>query len=583
MTALRLQLWRLCLPDTATTQVILLVAGYLARNDIKTVHQISKSALFMRAISNRLGASIPRARFLGMIVATAISRLVEPPDKVIDFGVDELQTEEAQSWLDLVHVEDEPGQLEDLLKHHRARSGGQPANVRSAPQHKLKVKKQASQIPKSRIISIEEVDDDDDEGDTDEDLPSYLKPDDDPSDSDEDPTLLNRNKPSAPVYIIDLIKQLQADDKPDTVELALRTASDLIRRKANFGSELSENVQAVAAALINLKEGMDGVDVQQLRQQALTACLVSKPAVIGPWVASMYFEGDFALAQRAAMLSTIGLGARELAGYRDEQEAGGSTPAFPSKRLPAHLAAIYAPTENIAGDIERKTLQPLALAAADKLSGPDILKVRTFSSRMEVQKKHEQKHKERTKRIPKDLHRLLAESLYLPLCCRISLILASNSDFSRTSIFEPHIIRLFLQTLTIVFFCLGPNALQLFEVSRESLLLLTALHNIPKLACDPVVLPALLQLLLTTMDLNIEAGAVGEERLLTEFGPMLAELISWAGELENVISVPVATVNDTPGMPWNVIVAGIRVKWHEIGRKYQGRMLGLTGGDLENF
>lgn len=535
----------------------------------------------MRSISNRLGASIPRARFLGMIMATAISRLADPGDKNIDFGVDELETEEAQRWLDLVHVKDEPGQLEDLVKHESVKLKAQPDDARSAPKQRLNVQKRSSQVQRSKIISIEEIEDD--EEDTEDDLPSHLKPDDDPSDSDEDPTLLNRNKPSAPIYIIDLIKQLQADDKPDTVELALRTAPDLIRRKANFGSELSENVQVVAAALINLKEGMDGVDTQHLRQQALTACLVSKPAIIGPWIASMYFEGDFALAQRAAMLSTIGVGARELAGYHDEHNVQDSTSKFPSRHLPAHLATIYSPTENIAGEIERKTLQPLALAAADKLSGPDILKIRTFSSRMEVQKKQEKKHKERIKRIPRDLHQLLAESLYLPLCCRMSLICASNADLGRTNIFEPHIIRLFLQTLTIVFFCLGPNALQLFEVSRESLLLLTALHNIPKLACDPVVLPALLQLLLTTMDLNIEAGAVGEERLLTEFGPMLAELINWAGELEKVISVPVATVNDVPGMPWTVIVAGIQVKWHEIGRKYQGRMLGLTGGDLENF
>lgn len=535
----------------------------------------------MHAISNRLGASIPRARLLGMIVATAVSRLADGSDKAINFGVDEMETQEARIWLGLTEIKDTPGQVEDLLELSPITTSQKPANIETPSQQILKRQKQQKPFPRSEIISIEEIVDDGDE--TDEDLPSYQKPDDDPSDSDEDPTLVNRNKPSAPVYIVDLIKQLQADDKSDTVELALRTAPDLIRRKANFGSELSENVQVVAAALINLKEGMSEANIQQLRQQALLACLVSKPAIIGPWLASMYFEGDFALDQRATMLSAVGLGARELAGWGTDDESRNSSSMFPTKHLPSHLAAIYAPTENIAGEIEHATLQPMALAAADKLSGPDVLKVRIFSSRMEVKKKQEQKNKERTKRIPKDLHKLLAQSLYLPLCCRMSLILSSNSDLGRSTIFEPHILRLFLQTLSIILFSLGPNALQLSEVSRETLLLLTALHNIPKLACDPVVLPALLQLLLTTMDLNIESGSIGEERLVAEFGPMLAELISWAGDLEKMVSVPVAEGNDMPGMPWNIIVAGIQVKWHEVGRKYQGRMLGLMGGDLDEF
>ena len=111
--------------------------------------------------------------------------------------------------------------------------------------------------------------------------------------------------------------------------------------------------------------------------------------------------------------------------------------------------------------------------------------------------------------------------------------------------------------------------------------LLTALHHVVKLACDPVVLPALLQLLLTTLDLNVEAGRTAEERLVTEFGPALAELVKWAGELERVVSVPVAEGEGMDGMPWNVIAAGIQVKWHEVGKKFQGRMLGLMGGDLD--
>ena len=568
-------------------QVILLAVGALSRIDIGAVRATSKSGLFISAVSNRLGASIPRARVLGMILATAVSRLVDPADRTVNFGVEDVETPDAFGWLRLIEVDDKPSNLDDLLQLDFP-DGPKMRQQKNAVAHSIPRKpKQPVQPQASKIIAIEEVDDDEGGDSEEDDLPAYQKPDFDPSDSDEDPTLLNRTKPSAPVYIIDLIRQLQADDKPDVVRLALMTAPELIRRKANFGSELSENVQVVASALINMREGITEPEQQHLRQKALLACLVSKPTIIGPWIASTYFEGDFALDQRAAILSTIGLGAREISGYKDSPSTQQPPPPnpFPSKRLPSHLSTIYNSTTSITTQISHHTLQPLALAAADTLSGPNILKIRTFSSRMAAVSKRAQTQSERTKRIPSNLHALLTHSLYLPLCLRMSLILSSSSiNFGSSNIFEPHIIRLFLQTLTIVLFCIGPNALQLSECSRETLVLLTALHNIPKLACDAVVLPSLLQLLLTTIDLNIESGGVGEERLVTEFGAMVAELVRWAGELEKGHGVAVPVISEEAGgMPWNVIVAGVQVKWHEVGRKYQGRMLGLMGGEMDDF
>ena len=568
-------------------QVILLAVGALSRIDIGAVRATSKSGLFISAVSNRLGASIPRARVLGMILATAVSRLVDPADRTVNFGVEDVETPDAFGWLRLIEVDDKPSNLDDLLQLDFP-DGPKMRQQKNAVAHSIPRKpKQPVQPQASKIIAIEEVDDDEGGDSEEDDLPAYQKLDFDPSDSDEDSTLLNRTKPSAPVYIIDLIRQLQADDKPDVVRLALMTAPELIRRKANFGSELSENVQVVASALINMREGITEPEQQHLRQKALLACLVSKPTIIGPWIASTYFEGDFALDQRAAILSTIGLGAREISGYKDSPSTQQPPPPnpFPSKRLPSHLSTIYNSTTSITTQISHHTLQPLALAAADILSGPNILKIRTFSSRMAAVSKRAQTQSERTKRIPSNLHALLTHSLYLPLCLRMSLILSSSSiNFGSSNIFEPHIIRLFLQTLTIVLFCIGPNALQLSECSRETLVLLTALHNIPKLACDAVVLPSLLQLLLTTIDLNIESGGVGEERLVTEFGAMVAELVRWAGELEKGHGVAVPVISEEAGgMPWNVIVAGVQVKWHEVGRKYQGRMLGLMGGEMDDF
>jgi len=567
----------------ATAQTILIVIGYLDRSSRDIVKQVSTSSTFLRAVSTRLAASIPQARFLGMVVAAAVSRLVDQPGKVLDFGIEEMEDEEAQRWLKLVHVEDKVGRIDDLL----LLSQQPPDFVQRTTRRQIKAtrgpERPQSQvrIQNSKIISIEEVEEtSEDEAD----LVPYPKPDDDPSDSEDDPTLITRSsKPTAPVYIIDLIRQLQADDKPDAVDLALKTAPGLIRRKAHFGHELSDNAVAVVSALINVQESMSKRESQQIRLEGLIASLVSTPARIGPWIASMYFEGDFSIAQRSSLLTTVGLAARELAGYKDDplQDRDESLPAFPSKRLPPHLAAIYNPIDAAARQIERSTLRPLALEAADKMTGPDILKVRTFSSRMEVEKKAAQKSKERSQRIPKNLHKLLADSLYLPLCCRMSLVLSSHTNLSSTTLFEPHLMRLFLQTLTVVVSTLGPHAVQLPTVTRETLILLTSLHtSATRLAHDPVVLPALLQLLLTTLDLNIEAGPVAEEHLVTDFGAMVAELVTWASNIANLVSVPVVSGDGMEGMPWTILVAGIQVKWHEVGKKFQGRMLGLMGDDM---
>ena len=71
---------------------------------------------------------------------------------------------------------------------------------------------------------------------------------------------------------------------------------------------------------------------------------------------------------------------------------------------------------------------------------------------------------------------------------------------------------------------------------------------------------------------------------MTEFGNMIAELVAWAGNLGNVVNVPEMGQGEMGmGMPWTVLVAGVQVKWHEVGRKFQGRMVGLAGADLDGF
>ncbi len=271
----------------AIAQTILLAVGYLYRSNHESVKKISGSSAFLRMVSNRLSASVPRARYLGMIIAVAVSRLVDEPGRIMNFGVEEMDSEDARHWMDLVHVLDKIGSLDDLPK-----SAIEPAKRRAVkkvqpPTRSKKTLPIQSPPASSKMRVIEELSDSGDNTESEEedlDLKPYAAPDSDPSDSDDDPTLLNRNKPTAPVYISTLIKQLNANDDLPTVELALRTAPSLIRRKANFGDELSSNIIQLAACLINLQEGMSQPEMQQLRVEALIACQVSQPAIMGPWM-----------------------------------------------------------------------------------------------------------------------------------------------------------------------------------------------------------------------------------------------------------------------------------------------------------
>ena len=159
---------------------------------------------------------------------------------------------------------------------------------------------------------------------------------------------------------------------------------------------------------------------QELRLQGMIAVLVAQPLQMGQWFSRTFFEGDYSLAQRASILTTLGMGARELAGFKEQDAAltGADTASentFPSKSLPGKLHKAYtivaSPVEKTVKDLEKLMIQPMAVEAADKLTGPNALKVRTFSSRMEIVKK-------RKKVVPNELAKLVAEAFFFPLTGR---------------------------------------------------------------------------------------------------------------------------------------------------------------------
>lgn len=175
-----------------------MLAGYVFRKDGTALVSLSRSSSYLNTISNRLAASSSRARFLGMIVGTAISELIDARDKRMDFGAEDLKSPDGIWYKSLTAVNDVVGSLEDLeVSPIATRKATKKATTKLATRIVASSKSTGRTNATSKIISIEEIDGSSDSEE--EDLPMYEKPDSDPSDEDEDPTLVQRDRPTAPV------------------------------------------------------------------------------------------------------------------------------------------------------------------------------------------------------------------------------------------------------------------------------------------------------------------------------------------------------------------------------------------------
>lgn len=134
-----------------------------------------------------------------MCVGVAISCLVDSPEKRMKFDLDGISGGDSQWYLSLTEVEDHIGTIKDVKSQQPMSK--EPKKVAKSklnlkPQKKIATLNSGGRT--SKIISIEEISDEDDGSD---DIMSYGKPDSDAEDSEDDPTLINRKKPAVPVYV----------------------------------------------------------------------------------------------------------------------------------------------------------------------------------------------------------------------------------------------------------------------------------------------------------------------------------------------------------------------------------------------
>lgn len=501
-----------------------------------------------------------------MVIAEALSGLVDKGDKRMDFKMDEMNTPEARWYRDLVSVSDTTGFLEPLKTKAVVE-----VSKKSIPKATKPISKPIPKVAPpsgSKIIAIEEIfDDGEEESEDDDGLQPYAKPDSDVEDSDEDATLVTRNKPTAPVYIRDLILYLRDSENYDKQKLGLTTAGPLIRRKANFGTEVSAHAEELASLLVGIQDKYEIDNFEELRVQGMIALVIALPLKMGQWFSKTFFDGDYSLSQRASILTTLGLGARELAGFGSETNPlPADQPIFPSKSLPetmhkrftsplsssSSLKAIH----NLSTQLQNTYISPLAASAADEQTGPAVLKLQSFTSRVKSTPRP------KTKAIPNHIAQTLSTGIFFPLTGRFHTYLnALGSRSSQNIVFQPHLLTHFLKTLSVLLHAAGPSTLSLPQMTSEYWELLLGLRT--KSIGDIAVLEGVLFGFLTILEVNEE-----KRGLVDEHGSKILETQEWVegvfgrlrgnGEEERV----------------RMLAAGVLVRIREVVEKYQALLMG---------
>ncbi|KAF9879743.1 telomere length regulation protein [Colletotrichum karsti] len=564
------------LQQQAHAQVLLLSAGYVNKLTPLKLKMLMRSAGYLNTISNRIGASQEKARFLGLAVGEALSGLVDGGDNKLNFKMEEMETDEAKFYKDLIKIADQIGPIDPLITIPAVEEKKQPPAVKPTQRPKPAPKPKKQPAAPSKFI-IQEVSDSESE---DEDLVPYAKPDDDPEDSDDDPTLIRRDKPKAPVYIRDLIAYLRDTDNYDKQKLALTTAPSLIRRKANFGVEVTSHAEELATLLVGLQDKFEIEDFWDLRLQGMVAVVVAQPQKMGQWYAKTFFDGDYSVSQRASVIIVLGLSARELAGFDSSEYAAAAS--FPSKRLPEKMEALYLDPstasnqlpsssnlkalpsnalDTIANSLTSAFMAPIAANAADATTGPDALKLSTFTSRL--QNKNAKK-KTGLRSIPNTTASMLSTSFFFPLTARFQHALRSPS--ARSGVFiQSHLLSLYLKTLAVLIHSAGPATLALPQMTAElwDLLLGVRAH----IAGDVPGTHALLVALAAMLEVN---EATDMRRLCEAHPREVVETQEWVSGIFN------GTRGEDGGEENDVkmLAAAVLIKLQEATEKYRALLLG---------
>lgn len=240
------------------TTVVCLALRLLPDLDAAVV-TLSRSSEFLGAVSAHLSSLQPSIRLAGMFVAELVScKSINTATGIqpLDFGdiwaeggAEYATVEQMRALMTAQPDWDCDGWLEGLAEgadHSVEEPVEAPqANARAPPRTQPSLHTKSTSKIQVLASDFDDYDDDDGEGGDDGLKPYSMPP--PPAQHElkdlEDTSAYTpaKKKASVPLYIADLSAYLKSPDDAEKVEVGIREAAKLIRRKANWGSELRES------------------------------------------------------------------------------------------------------------------------------------------------------------------------------------------------------------------------------------------------------------------------------------------------------------------------------------------------------
>ncbi|KAF9912870.1 telomere binding protein [Lobosporangium transversale] len=360
---------------------ILLMLGYFSPQVLIEADLIP---VFGAGVSNWLEMESFQRKQIGLIVAEEFSKAVDTIGAPADFDLD-ISDPEIQFSRSLVHLKDgaqpykpecpsssesaedsnEDSVLEDFHDMHVSAGGFNDSDDEEDP----------DAIVESFSVTNTYGGDSDSINSDEDDLKPYAM--EYESDPDEDMGPAKKAKVAAPLYLRDLVSYLRASEDRDKIDIGLRTATELIRRKTG-SLELEEFAEILANVLVNLMDNFELPNFYKMRENALVALVVTSPVIVAGVLTSQFYEKKNSLGQRLNILTALTLGAKELAGF--DRPTDSSISKAPQKKHP------YSPSGTTAASSTSTLIaqqQPATFSSV--VSSISLERTRRFSRKSQIE------------------------------------------------------------------------------------------------------------------------------------------------------------------------------------------------------
>ncbi|KAK3810327.1 MAG: telomere length regulation protein-domain-containing protein [Benniella sp.] len=322
---------------------LLLMIGYL---DHRAIFDMGLIFVFGQGMAHWLELDNDKRKQIALIVAEEFARVADPIGSSADFSLDNTDPE-VQFTRSLVQFKDgtqpyNPSALVAFEDKNRVEgvsadigTGGSAVHSSGAsPSHQIVDLEDEEEDPDEIVDPFTRIsiprDDSDEEDEEDGDLKPYAM--EYESDPDEDSYANEKPKVAVPLYLRDLLSYIRAVEDRGKIEVGLKSAAELIRRKAG-SLELEEFAEKLAKALVLLSDNFEVPDFYKLRDDAVVALVVTSPAIVSSVLTAQFYKKRISLGQRLNILNALALGAKELSGF----DRSPSVPPLSGKPSPATL------------------------------------------------------------------------------------------------------------------------------------------------------------------------------------------------------------------------------------------------------